>query len=302
MSTLYFFNLQVLPLNPNKHKLVGDDGYEKLFESLKNKIEGQKKSKTLHDYGQKIPYSELYFVPYKVSIEKTYVSGLFRKYDKVEGIKEFYTDKTIYSVPKGQSGSSIALDFRFVFDRKKHTLVIEDKGGKLPNTQSLQDLIYHFATDARVDVFPEYIITCDVLKEGSALENVYKAKGYRAINIVLTYSNARDTEEDLESLIDTDNKENGITRLKVSQSTEPGGIITGLPNYTKALINLASKYGNATMSYLDDKTNKWSKFSFKRFPVKISIRQSTDDKVSVFTKMHSKIKLANERAAAKKDA
>lgn len=275
MATCLYFNIQLLPLNTNTTKFIGNNGYTKLFKHLDSILKEALENKTLHNYAFKLVNSNYSLVPYTVKFEKKYIYGRIRKFDVIKQVNEFYTDEKLYEVPEKQTGTSSVVHFDYCFDPKSHILVIENRDGKLPsNMETLEKFFIHIFENITNIYFKEHSLSCFVLKEKSAIKDVESSTQIRSINLDIKYSNPLDTEGDLEDMFDSENKTNNVANLKLIQKAEKGSPITGLTKYTKALLNLASRTGNATISYFNEKTKKWSNFSFKKFPVKIPIKRN----------------------------
>jgi hypothetical protein len=297
MARCFFFNLKLLPVNgatKGINSFAGVDGYKKLFRRLDNQITTQQANQTLHESGIELPRSDFYFVTTKVSFEKTYIHCKFRKFDKADNIKAFYSDKELYKVPKDTPAINKSWNFTAIFDPKTHTLLIEDSSQKLPAPSTIEDILTKiFEPIVEMD-FPKHVFECIVLKQKSALEKVTSAKKYKSIDISISYSNPIDSEEELEGLIDRENAEAGIKTLKVSQRPAQGGLINRLPNYTKALLKLAGRQGDAAIKYFDENTKRWSDFKFKMWPVKISVRLNKESpsahRLNLFSKIADAIK------------
>lgn len=298
MAKCYFFNIQLLPIDRTSKEsggFVEAEGYKKLFDSLRKVTEEKRENKNLHEYGLSIKRTEFFLVTTKVAEEENYIRLTFRKFDKVRAVTEFYTEEEMFSVPTGKSGVNKSWNFTAIFDPKSHILAVEDNTQKLPAISTIEELIFEILDPIAGSTFPNYQLSCNVLKQRDKLESVTSANKFRSVEVSLTYSNPADTEDELEGLIDEENREHGVERLVVSQRAAKGGIINGLPKYSKALLNLASRYGDAAVTYFDEKQQAWKKFKFSQWPVNISIRKNKDNKAHRLN-IFSKIREANQSA------
>ncbi|MFZ8167798.1 DUF4747 family protein [Alteromonas macleodii] len=295
MASLLYFNIQALPIS-NKDKLIGPEGYIKLFESLSSKVSKLKENKQLHEFGFALPHSELYFVPLSIRIEKKFIYGQFKKYDKVYSVQEFYSDEELYSVPKDKPATSKSWNMNYVFDPQNHILAIENTNNKLPKPSTLEEVLYHFIKEASLTVFPDHEITCNVLKENNKLDKVKKAESFKYINLTINYSNPIDSEDDLESLIDRENREASVGTVEVRQKASTRtGVMSKIPSYIQAMLNIASTNGDADIKYFDKDEKRWKLFSYIDFPIKIAVRHPKKSNISIQRRMYDSIKDAIKR-------
>ncbi|UAA40617.1 DUF4747 family protein [Paraneptunicella aestuarii] len=297
MATCLFFNIQVIPVNSKKNGLIGVDGYKKISEKLAEVTTLKKTDKKLHDYGVRLKRSEFYMVPINLKPEPNYVRGKLRRYDKVDRLNEFYTNEQLYEVPQDKSATTKRSEFDFVFSYENHILCIENRGGKLPQPTTVEEVLIHFFEDikSKFTDFKDYQVTCKVLKEGAAIERLEEAERFGKIEIDISYTNDWRDIEALEAFIDKESRDSGIAKTKLIQTPAKNGEINQLPNVTKAYLEIASKNGDAKIRYFDKFLKKWANFSFKKFPVKIPVPKKKDEEKAFHIKMFQKIREAMDR-------
>lgn len=297
MATCLYFNLQVLPLNTNSNDFIGEVGYTKIFKVLDLKLKENIKNKKLHNAAFRLPRSDYYLVPFTAKFEKSFVYGRLKKFDQVNKVTELYSEKDLYTVSSSNTGTSKQFNFSYCFDPKLHIFAIENTGGKLPsNTTVIEEFLIFVFNEIVQEQFPKYHLTCHALKETSELLNVEKSSRFKKVAIEITYTNPEDAEDALESLIDKENRDNNVGSVNIVQKAENGSEITGLTSYAKAMLKLAGKTGNATITYFNEQKSKWDKFSFQNFPVKILINRVKGSEDVFKINMFNSIKKANDRS------
>jgi len=198
MATCLFFNVQVVPLHPDKNELIGEMGYKTVSEKLAEITKAKKISKELHDFGFRLKHSDYYMVPINIKTEPRYIRGKFRRYDQVDSLNEFYTNEQLYEVPQDKSATTKRAEFDFVFDYEDHILCIENKDGKLPSPGTFEEVLTHFFEEVKTTIleYKDYQVTCNILKEGSAIEKLEKADRFGKIEIDISFTNDwKDIEE-----------------------------------------------------------------------------------------------------------
>ncbi|HAS13810.1 MAG TPA: hypothetical protein DCS01_00760 [Idiomarina abyssalis] len=296
MAKIYFFNTQVKPLKTSDG-FIGEAGYNAVFEFLSDSVSEAVKTKKLHNLGSKLYKSKFHLVFRKVEVLDGYAQGLIRKYDKINSLKDFYTDNPIYEAAPGEAASSSATDFKFVFDYSSHILAIEDVDNKFPNPSSVEqsviDLLEPFVHRHRSDAST----SCNVLKETSSLSRLMNSDGFKSIKIELTFSNPNGLEDEFEAEIEKDLRDRNVDKLVVQEKAASGGHITELNHREKALFKLAGRFGDASARFLNEE-NKLETYQMKEHPVKIQLRHGRKDTTeSIFGKIKSAINSALNRAS-----
>lgn len=279
MSAFRIYNIQLLPLNTKKTEEVGVEGYLNLFELLQKRVSTRIKDKKIIDYSDPL-VNDTFICPFTIhrSLDRRYSYGEFIKYHKASEVLDIFTQTTLYSADARSGAVSNIYLFRFVFDHETHRLAIEEQGGKLPNVVRFLKTLEFFLKPIADDYFQDYTLTINLVSDNKQLQQVLKeASYYSKVHVRLTFPNGP-LNEVLKEL-----KDNNVHRVEHSASSERGAMMPGLTKYTKSLLENASKFGEASITYYKNASKttveKLNRFTFKtkNFPIKISLRQGVDE-------------------------
>ena len=282
MATFRIYNIQLLPLNTKKTKEVGSAGYKDLFEKFDALWVEHIKHKKILDYS--FPLSnDGYISPFTShSIEgREYSSGAFIKFNRADEVHDLYTNETIFSANDRIAAVSNIYHFRFVFDHRTHRLAVEENGTRLPSPQKFLNALEFFFRPVAEKHFEKYTLKINLVSEQQQLKQVLReAAAFSKVHVKLSFNNGPSSDSILKEL-----KSKNVHMIEQTASAERGETMPELPDYTKALVENSTDYGEATITYFKDvsknpQIEKLKRFIYKskEFPKKISARQQSDEK------------------------
>lgn len=298
MSSYRYYNIQLLPLNNRTTALVGINGYRSLFEQLGTRAKREIEKRSLEYMAYELR-NEMYFAPFTVhdTARDEYCFGQFVKFDVAKSVKNLYTKKLEFE--GGPGSTAHPFYFRFVFDYRKHILAIEDTKGRLPAPSQLINAFYHLLDSIAHEHFPSYRLDVQQLASDEALELVLKnAVGYRRIDVSITYSNSDELLDELLKEI----TELGIHKTTHTEAAAKGEYIERPSRVGLALLDAAKKFGNATVTYLEEANEKLKQrvFQMRDHPVKIVIPEGKEEtQVEYREKIRASIQVADEKSKKK---
>lgn len=281
MAFFKFYNIQLLPIN-NDISEVGDSGYCRLFESVEDLIDEAKiHRRKLSSIGVKMR-GEMFFAPFSLSFHeydkennKKIIYGSFLKFDDVNELVDTNSGQTEYR-SKGNT-SSKRYDLEFYFDPSTHVLAIQDARG-LPTRKPLIDALYKILAFHSRNLFENHSLEIDELTSAESISEFLQLpkKGYKSYKGVVTFSNSDGFDDGVEEiLMETEGelKDKNVGKWESSYKSFPHSVMNDLPDQAKVQMALATRYGNAEVSYLDDDGIR-KKYQMEDYPVREQLKEN----------------------------
>lgn len=275
MAIYKFYNVQLLPIDKSVSE-VGVDGYCRLFEGVKSLIlECKEKKRKLSSIATKMR-GEMFFAPFSVTLyeydktnKKRIIYGSFLKFDDVNVLVDTNSGETEYR-SKGNT-SSKRYDLEFFFDPQTHTLAIHDTKGLPARTPLIQALNEILGTHA-IHLFKKHSLEIEELTSADSITEFFELpkKGYKKYDGVVTFSNSDAFDEIMEGelkLREQELKDKHVSKWETSYKSFNNSVMSDLPDQAKIQMALATKYGNAEVSYLDENGNR-QKYQMENYPVR----------------------------------
>ncbi|MFO6502961.1 DUF4747 family protein [Serratia marcescens] len=277
MAIYKFYNIQLLPIDKDV-KEVGHEGYCRLFQSVsdlvkKCKLEKQKLSSIAVSMR-----GDMFFAPFDVTSyeypglndNKVIVYGSFLKFDDVNELVDTNSGETEFK-SKGNT-SSKRYNLEFVFDPYKHILAINDTRG-LPTRKPLISALMQILDSHAVNLFESHCLEIEELTSADSISEFLNApkKGYKNYEGIVTFSNSDSFDDglEMEMLVDAEKelKDKKVAKWVVNYKSFPKSVMNDLPVQAKVQMALATKYGNAEVSYLDEHGAR-QKYQMEDYPVR----------------------------------
>jgi hypothetical protein len=256
MSTFRVFNVALLPLDTSTTRMVGEDGYIKLFQETRAIFAESVRSRTLTESAAKLT-RDAYIFPDSIQTtmrrqsrgapepSSPIVFGSFMKCLRTSRVDDLYTDETLFVQQDGQEPVSSRRRLRFVFDPVSHQLAVEERGGALPSTPRMLSALDRIFSQAAESHFPDYTLVVNLVSRSEALDEVLKnARGIRSVHIRLTFPNGEETDSILDELL-----ESNAHRLDMTVSADRGAVMPSLPTQVEELLRKAPLLGDARVVY-----------------------------------------------------
>ncbi|WP_240324788.1 DUF4747 family protein [Klebsiella pneumoniae] len=275
MAIYKFYNVQLLPIDKSVTE-VGVDGYCRLFEGVQSLInECKQNNRKLSSIAMKMR-GEMYFAPFSVTIYKfdevqneSVIYGSFLKFDDVNVLVDTNSGQTEYR-SKGNT-SSRRYDLEFFFDPKTHTLAIHDTKG-LPARTPLIDALNDILGIQATRLFKKHSLEIEELTSADSITEFFELpkKGYKRYDGVVTFSNSDAYDQIIEGELkrrEEELKDKRVSKWSASYKSFNKAVMTDLPDDAKIQMALATKYGNAEVSYLDEHGDR-QKYQMEDYPVR----------------------------------
>nr|WP_163558793.1 DUF4747 family protein [Halomonas sp. NO4] len=271
MAVFKYYNIQLLPLDSGVTTEIGENGYKKFFEGLKEKLSHAKSKKEIELVSSALA-NNYYLCPFSIDVKESFAFGKFIKYQKVEKVSNLYTGADEFEGGKGSVSKSY--EFLFAYDYANHTLAIQKKAG-LPSANPLMECLDKIFSPVCDKLFPEHTLKIKELTSAESLERVYEADNYKKVEIDLTFSNSADYEDEIIADLEKDLKGNNVHTLSHTEKPEKGSYMTGLTKISKAFLPLATRFGNATVRYIKDGVS--DTYRMLDYPVELPVRKSKNE-------------------------
>lgn len=290
MSTYVFFNVQVLPVLKGARN-IGVEGYVRLFDALGETVKQLRHERRLHEYGQKVGHI-FWLSPFEVGLRTNYIAGRFLKYDQPDSIKDLYTAAVAVKVARDQSAHRHEIPFQF--DPEIHIMAVDRAhlGPPAKFAGYLCKVLRPF-----VDVmFEQHTVTVTLLTSAERLEHVMdRAKGFKRIELEITYSNSDDTIKGFVKQLESELKANNIVQVEHSEKSDLKGFLQRPTRICSAMLALASKYGRATIRFLNQQ-NKVETFVSEDNPIREKLMKY---KTETFEEYEKRVYEATRNASKK---
>ncbi|MDW6094071.1 DUF4747 family protein [Vibrio rhizosphaerae] len=290
MAIYKFYNIQLLPID-TKTEEVGVEGYCRLFEELGNQIREMWRSKHgLPSIAIRMR-GDMYFAPYSVSIKEypsddssapnKAVYGSFLKFDDIDALYNTQNGNLEYQ-SQGNT-SSKRFEFEFVFDPIKHVLAIHDAKG-LPTRNPLIGALKGVLERHTTLHFKMHSLEVEELTTADSVISFFEKpkRGISSYKGSVSFSNSDEWDNELgnELLpaveeVEKELKEKSVGNWKASFTSFKNSVMTDLPMSAKIQMLLATRYGNAEASYLDENGQK-QKYQMEDYPVRESLEEKVD--------------------------
>lgn len=279
MAVFRFFNFKITPFSDEQHE-IGTHGYLEIMRNIQENILTLKKERNLHNFAYKIS-KEMYFCFFDVRfmsdiIGNTFSFGKLVKFDKPDSLKDFYTGEHKGSI--GVATNAHRYEFDFVFDPTTHIIAISENSGRLPSSGKVIEALESFFYDIANNIYPGYTVSVSQITSAASLNKLYeKADKYYKAHIVISKSNSDEFIDQLADKIDLGNKKSGVEYVEYSEKCAKAGFISSLTDTCRALLKLAIKNGNATVSYLNKETGKKDNYVMRENPIRKRVVKHNED-------------------------
>ncbi|OCQ53585.1 hypothetical protein Ppb6_01211 [Photorhabdus australis subsp. thailandensis] len=284
MANYKFYNIQLLPIDSKNVKEVGYEGYCRLFESLNDQIKECGKNKQKLSSIAVSMRGGMFFAPFSVSVHeypdkdgsKKVIYGSFLKFDDVNELVDTNSGETEYR-SKGNT-SSKRFNLEFVFDPYAHILAIHETKG-LPTRKPLILALKKILDSHAKKYFKNHNLEVEELTSADSIKDFFESpkKGYRHYEGHVTFSNSDSFDDVIEKEIirqaEQEMKDKNVARWESNYKSFPNSLMIDLPQQAKIQIILATKYGNAEVSYMDE-DGKAQRYQMEDYPVKESLKKT----------------------------
>lgn len=297
MACFRLYNIQLLPINPTQTKEVGKAGYKKLFTELKKKVAAAKKGRDLDPLSFRL-VNDTRFTPFSISLQSKYATGEWIKYQSTDSLDDLYSDENLFKKKKGTAPIANKKNFIFLFDYETHRLAINEHSNNLPNVKTCQKALEETFEPLTKEFFADYTLTVNLVSDSQKLDEVLaNPYGFKRAEAKVTFPNGNELTEMLKEF-----KKNSIHHAEAKVSTAGDGIIKELPEFIKAMIQAASSYGLAKITYLEKvgTTLRNRYFSTEEYPQKITLKNVKNEQESgfferLYNRMKDLAKASNQR-------
>ncbi|EAX6542569.1 DUF4747 family protein [Salmonella enterica] len=276
MAIYKFYNIQMLPINTDVGN-IGAEGYCRLFQSVSDMIDEIKRE---HYKLSSIAVSmrgDMFFAPFHVDVyeypgidgNKKLIYGSFLKFDDVNELVDTNSGETEYRSKGNTSSKRYSLEF--VFDPYTHMLAIHDTKGlptRVPLIKPLKAILEYHA----IKLFKDHNLEIEELTSADSISEFLSSpkKGYKNYNGFITFSNSDAFDEAIEKdmqLTEQELKEKRVGKWEVNYKSFSKSVMNELPRQAKIQMLLATRYGNAEVSYLDENGDR-QKYQMDNYPVR----------------------------------
>ncbi|HKN05506.1 MAG TPA: DUF4747 family protein [Buttiauxella sp.] len=282
MAIYKFYNIQLLPIETDV-KEVGHKGYINLFKALGELVDDAKFNKIKLSAIAVAMRGEMYFAPFNVTLftyagneeSKTVIYGSFLKFDDVNELVDTNSGKTEYR--SNGNTSSKRFDLEFVFDPYTHVLAIHDTRG-LPARKPLIKAFSNILEVHAKQLFKKHSLEIEELTSADSIKAFLDLpkKGYKSYEGIVTFSNSDAFDDAMEALLATEKelKDKRVGKWEENYRSFSKSVMTDLPQQAKIQMALATKYGNAEVSYLDEDGVR-QKYQMEDYPVREQLKEGT---------------------------
>jgi hypothetical protein len=277
MAIYKFYNIQLLPIEAGVNE-VGYEGYCRLFQSVSDLVnESKEKRHKLSSIAVSMR-GDMFFAPFDVTIyeypglegNKYIIYGSFLKFDDVNELVDTNSGETEFK-SKGNT-SSKRFNLEFVFDPYSHVLAINDVRG-LPTRKPLINALTHILDTHAVRLFKQHSLEVEELTSAGSIEEFLNAPktGYKSYEGIVTFSNSDDFDKGVEMELvaeaEKELKDKKVAKWYANYKSFNKSVMNDLPDQAKVQMALATRYGNAEVSYLDEDGAR-KKFQMEDYPVR----------------------------------
>lgn len=244
MAKFRQYNIQLLPLDTKKTPEVGIQGYEKLFDLLKQHTAESYKAKKMATEAMPLVH-DTFICPFVIHTESQFAYGSFIKFHKAETVTEFYTQERLFEAPSGSTAVVNTFYFRFIFDYANHRFGIEEKGGRLPSPDVMLRTLEHFLQPLAQRYFFKHTFSINLISDERSLNEVLaEGNEFGSVHVKIAFPNSRRLNDTLREL-----KDLNAHSIEANVGPAKGARMSGLPQYVKDLIRNASELGEATITF-----------------------------------------------------
>ncbi|WP_447879266.1 DUF4747 family protein [Serratia fonticola] len=277
MAIYKFYNIQLLPIETGV-KEVGHEGYCRLFQSVSDLVKECKEKRYKLSSIAVSMRGDMFFAPFDVTIfeypgleeNKTIIYGSFLKFDDVNELVDTNSGETEFK-SKGNT-SSKRFNLEFVFDPYTHMLAINDVRG-LPTRRPLITALKQILDSHAVTLFEKHCLEIEELTSADSIREFLDApkRGYKSYDGIVTFSNSDSFDDGLEmeliSAAEKELKDKKVAKWESSYKSFSKSVMNDLPVQAKVQMALATRYGNAEVSYLDEDGTR-RKYQMEDYPVR----------------------------------
>ncbi|MGF6189583.1 DUF4747 family protein [Serratia sp. 2723] len=282
MAIYKFYNIQLLPIESNVSE-VGEGGYCRLFESIGELInECKVKNLKLSSIAVSMR-GDMFFAPFDVTTyeypgldeEKKLIYGSFLKFDDVNELVDTSSGETEY-ISKGNT-SSKRFNLEFVFDPCTHILAIHDTKG-IPTRKPLIAALTKILDSHAKKIFKLHNLEIEELTSADSIKEFLATpkKGYKSYSGIITFSNSDSFDDALEREIvqktEQELKDKKVAKWEANYKSFTKSVMNDLPDQAKIQMILATRYGNAEVSYLDSDGIR-QKYQMEDYPVRLALKE-----------------------------
>lgn len=278
MPSFKYYNVQVLPLE-KKMPMIGLDGYQKIFKSLKETVDTAIKKREIRPISFALR-NDFFIAVTEVLITDSIAYGTVMKYDEVTTVFGTLDNEEKYVSSGGESSKKYT--FRFVFDFSRHILAIEMTKG-LPSSNVLIEILEALLHFHKENNYPSYTLKIIEMTNAENLALVInEAVSYKKVEVDVTFSNSEDwsdaIEEEILKEIEEEMKEKQVDSLIHIEKSAKDSVMTLPTKIAMTYLGLACKFGNAMIRY-KDKIGKTETFKMTDHPITLSVKETEGKKL-----------------------
>jgi hypothetical protein len=273
MASYILFNIQLLPSNTKSTKEVGEEGYKKLFERLREATIQAFKKKNLKTISFELA-NEASFAPRSTIVMDDHAYGEWLRYHRSDSVEDLYSSEKLFEAAKGTFPITNRYTFEYVFDYKTHRMALSETAGRLPAPDICHSALEHIFEEVSKGLFPKHILKINLVSDSTKLEQVLaEAEGYKKVSTTLTFPNGHNLGKRLQEL-----KDNNVHHLKVEASAgSKETAMPQLPGFLKELVEASVSYGKTYISYIAETGGKILHYASSKYPAKIRLRSRKNE-------------------------
>ncbi|MBN3342623.1 DUF4747 family protein [Pectobacterium brasiliense] len=280
MAIYKFYNVQMLPISTDVDN-IGAEGYFSLFKSLSDLIDEIKRERYKLSSIAVSMRGDMFFAPFHIDFyeypgidkSKKIIYGSFLKFDDVNELVDTNSGETEYRSKGNTSSKRYSLEF--VFDPYTHMLAIHDTKGlptRTPLIKALKEILEYHA----MSLFKNHNLEIEELTSADSISEFLSSpkKGYKNYNGFITFSNSDEFDEAIEKdmlLTEQELKEKRVGKWEVNYKSFSKSVMNDLPRQAIIQMLLATRYGNAEVSYLDENGDR-QKYQMDNYPLRESFK------------------------------
>lgn len=290
MAYFKFYNIQLLPMNTSTTNEIGAAGYCRLFSQIRDEIDNIRERKfKLSSLAVKMR-GEMFFAPFSVTIKEypseeknnKIIYGYFLKFDDVNELVDTNSGQLEYRSNGNTSSKRYQLEF--VFDPINHIMAIHDTKG-LPTKNVLIFALKSMLDGYAHRLYPEHSLEIEELTAADSVQDFFKErkKGITSYSGKVTFSNSDDWDKELNDELrpearraEAELKQLSVGKWETRYSAFKESMMNDLPRMAKIQMLLATLYGNAEASYINDNGEK-KKYHMDDYPVREKYKAEKSD-------------------------
>lgn len=283
MTKFVIFNVQLLPAD-NKTGEVGGAGYKSLLRSLRELDKRHRREHTLENFHKQIS-RDVFLGPKDFNVRSGFVYGNFSKYTRTNVVSDINRGKVVYRNRTKAMTVSKESELPFLFDTRNHHLAID--GGSGIKVEVLAEVLEHFFSLAKADLFPAHELHINVVSSTDDVERIISsAIAYKKIVLDVTFQNGGERTQKFLSEM----KETRTQKLRVDASGGTSGKISRMPSFLEDMVRAAALVGTLQMTYYINGTTKKQTYNSNDSPMAFVCKwMQADDDVRYFARVRTQL-------------